>query len=502
MDTTASTSRIFSLRISVDEAIDRLGYGAFQRRVLFGAGLCSASDAMEILLLSFLALSVQAEWDLSSQQSSSLIAVVFAGAFFGTLLLGRLGDVMGRKPAFVTTAAIVATFGLVTCFCQNYPQLIVARFLVGVGIGGVTVPFDTYSEFLPSGSRGQNLALPSYFWTTGTLMVAAIAHWTLGQDSSGSGWRLLCFWSSIPCIVATIVGALVVPESPRWILTHKRDQDRALRILKEAAQLNGKDPDMVFPQGTTITINSSDHQHDDPQSISVWELLSPRWWRTSLVLWTVWACYAFLYYGTVLAVTTVFSSSSTSEGNDDHSIRFDYGAIFASTLAEVAGATFVFLTIDRFGRRPTHAVSFLLGGSFVLSFCLVANSSETDGSTRILLVAIAFFARMFIFSGSAITWIWTAEILTTDVRSTGHSVANAAGRIGGFLAPYVVSKTTPFPVIGATMMLVSLLVIACSRLLPETYGAPMGEAIPDHTTSSGIRKKEYQSLSITSSETD
>jgi MFS family permease len=465
----------------VDEAIDRLGYGFFQRRVLVAAGLCSASDAMEILMLSFLAFSVQVEWNLSIQESNSIIAIVFVGAFFGTLILGRLGDVCGRKPVFVMQAAIVAIFGLATCFCQNYLQLVIARFLVGVGIGGSTVPFDTYAEFLPSRSRGQNLVLPSYFWSMGTVMVAVIAHLTLGQDSSR--WRLLCLWCSIPCMVATVVAIVVVPESPRWLLTHRRDQYEALKILKQAARLNGKDPDLLFPPGVILTDLSSHDKYEhasDDSSGSIWQLFSPQWYRTSLTIWMVWACYASLYYGTVLVVTLVFSSASSSyqggdEDNDDHSFHFDYGAIVASTLAEVAGATFVLCTVDRFGRRPMHSLSFFLGGSMVLSLCLFARNATTESKhNREVLVMIAFLARMFIFSGSAITWIWTAEILTTEVRSTGHSVANAAARIGGFVTPFWVSSSTPFPVIGISMMSISIFIIACSRRLPETHGAPMG----------------------------
>jgi hypothetical protein len=131
--------------LSVEDAIDRLGYGRFQQRLLVAAGLCSASDAMEILLLSFLAMSVQIEWDLSIQQTNALLSVVFSGAFVGTLGLGILGDVRGRKLAFVVTAATVAIFGVLTCLCHTFQQLLVARFFVGVGIGGSTVPFDTYS---------------------------------------------------------------------------------------------------------------------------------------------------------------------------------------------------------------------------------------------------------------------------------------------------------------------------------------------------------------------
>jgi hypothetical protein len=69
--------------ISIDTAIERLGYGWFQKIILVAAGLCFAADAMQVMLLSFLSIQLQTEWDLSSNQVASLTAALFAGAFTG-----------------------------------------------------------------------------------------------------------------------------------------------------------------------------------------------------------------------------------------------------------------------------------------------------------------------------------------------------------------------------------------------------------------------------------
>jgi MFS family permease len=500
----APSSTTTIITITIDEAIDRLGYGRFQRRILVAVGLCSASDAMEILLLSFLSVAVQVEWNLTHAQASSLIAVVFVGAFVGTLLLGRLGDLKGRRPTFVATAAIVATFGLVSCVCQTFEQLLLARFFVGLGIGGVTVPFDTYSEFLPTASRGKLLSLPSYFWTAGTILVAVVARFTLGQDSSR--WRLLCLYCSIPCIAAVLVGAIAVPESPRWLLTQSsssssRQHEEVLATLREAARTNGKDPYLLFPADITIKGTSSTSSNTTTTTLNsysdVLRLMSPQWIRISLLIGFVWFGYACMYYGTVLVITMVFSSTSTNAEDEDDgdgngekaTFHFDYGAIFISTLAEVTGATVVFFTIDRFGRRNVHSISFIMGGTMVLLLCLFAKANRARG----LLVGLAFLGRMFIFCGSSITWVWTAELLTNDLRTTGHSIANAAGRIGGLVAPFLVSRNRSLSTIGMVMALICALIVTCSRYLPDTHGLPMGTAADG--TAGGHRKgKVYENV--------
>lgn len=120
-------------------------------------GLCFAADAMEVLLLSFLSVILTVEWGLEGHQNDTLISVVFLGALMGTLILSPLGDSIGRRPVFSLTAAIIAFFGVGTAFCPNYATLLFARFMVGFGVGGLVVPFDTLAEFLPAEYRGPNL---------------------------------------------------------------------------------------------------------------------------------------------------------------------------------------------------------------------------------------------------------------------------------------------------------------------------------------------------------
>ena len=133
------TNSKYRYYVQIDDAIERIGIGKFQYSILFAAGLCFMADSMEVLLLSFLSVVLKHEWYLTEHQMDSIFAVVFAGALFGTLLLGPAGDIYGRKPIFILTALIIAISGVVTAFCTNYTQLVIARFFVGFGVGGLTV---------------------------------------------------------------------------------------------------------------------------------------------------------------------------------------------------------------------------------------------------------------------------------------------------------------------------------------------------------------------------
>mmetsp|Transcript_12471 Transcript_12471/g.22660 ORF Transcript_12471/g.22660 Transcript_12471/m.22660 type:complete len:125 (+) Transcript_12471:555-929(+) len=122
--------------------------GIFQRRILWAAGLCFAPDSMEILLLSFLTVVLRQDWQLTQTQTSTITFSVFAGALLGSLTLGPLGDSVGRRPVFTLAATIISFFGLLMALANSYASLLLLmKFLVGFGVGGLTVPFGMYSFY-------------------------------------------------------------------------------------------------------------------------------------------------------------------------------------------------------------------------------------------------------------------------------------------------------------------------------------------------------------------
>jgi MFS family permease len=111
----------------------KLSFHRFQRRVLWAAGLCFTADATEIMLLSFLSLTLQSEWGLTANQTANMTACVFAGSLVGTLTFGFLGDHWGRRPTFLMACIFISVFGVLTAFATDYASLLGIRFMVGFG---------------------------------------------------------------------------------------------------------------------------------------------------------------------------------------------------------------------------------------------------------------------------------------------------------------------------------------------------------------------------------
>eukprot|EP00542_Grammatophora_oceanica_P007818 CAMPEP_0194068554 /NCGR_PEP_ID=MMETSP0009_2-20130614/87159_1 /TAXON_ID=210454 /ORGANISM="Grammatophora oceanica, Strain CCMP 410" /LENGTH=562 /DNA_ID=CAMNT_0038721665 /DNA_START=56 /DNA_END=1742 /DNA_ORIENTATION=+ len=484
------------VEISIEDAVDHLGMGRFQYRIFVAAGLCFAADAMEVFLLSFLSTVLTVRWDLTDAQTAMMISSVFFGEIIGTLFFGKLGDGWGRRPTFLLAATVIAVFGLLSAFTVNYATLVSTRIIVGCGIGGLTIPYDTLAEFLPASHRGTYLLALNYFWTLGMLLVVGSAYVSL--QYLNDNWRLLVAFCSLPCFVS---GCIYVPESPRWLITTGR-MDEAVTILRHAAMQNGMDESRamdLFPEGTRIR-DVSEHQggHEartSPSTSSVLDLFRhPKLGRTIFFLSMVWAGFGILYYGTIIVTTVIFAEPQDA----DDTVDFDYKAIFVSCTSEFLGLTIVIFTVDTWGRVPSQMCSYFLGGLCV--WCLCFGSDRGWNST--LLVTAAFGARLFFMSASCVTWTCTPELLPTELRTTGrtallyecklchvvmppellptelrttgHSVVNAVARVTGALSPFVVQGGLSDAAVGNILGLVGLFTAIAVWMLPETKGVAIG----------------------------
>jgi len=468
---------------------------------------------------------------------------VFAGAVIGTLVLGTAGDVYGRKPLFIATASLIAVAGTATAVCRTYEEILLARFWVGFGIGGLTVPFDTLGEFLPGAARGKNLLYIEFFWTLGTLSVPVLAYLTLDTsadavEAENSHWQFLVLFCSIPIFLSVALGMVWVPESPRWLVEQSHHHGggssssgsdcgrmRALEILKFAARSNGisqtKIDRELFPPNTKLVLSMDEVKHhlfkaratktesktrtkeedsitDDESSMSTSNSNSnndsdpvgfrelfrtPDRTRLTIILWATWFGFQFLYYGVIIAVNLVFTKHDNADDADDDQITqaygFDYTAILITASAEVFGLITVLGTIDSIGRIPSQTIAYRIGGltTFLLGVLYTLFNDDDDSNAsfhRSALIGLAFVSRMAMMASSCTTWVSTSEVLSTEIRSTGHGAANAVGRLGGFVAPYVITEGNSMASIGVVVLLVALATAELAGRLPETAGKAMG----------------------------
>jgi putative MFS transporter len=392
--------------LSYEDALAGVGYGTFQRKLLFLCGLGWAADAMEVLLVSFAMPSMSAEWALSKAQTSLLATAIFIGMLVGALFWGRLADRVGRKICFVLTIVVYSVFGGLSALSSSFEAFLVLRFLTGIGVGGaLPVDYGMFSEYLPPKNRGRRLVFLEAFWALGSILAALLA-WLIVPRL---GWRALFAASAVPAFLLIWVRR-GVPESPRYLYSRgKADEARA--VLERVAAANGTS----LPEGELVPPAGAGKSR-------IAALLEPKLLRTTLLLWLVWFTISIGYYGAFTWLPSWFRAKGFA-------LPSVYLNSLIMALAQVPGYFSAAWLVEKWGRRRTLGAYLLSSGVFAWLFALAV----TPTSVVLTAVLLSFFA----LGAWGALYAYTPEAYPTSIRTTGIGAASAMTRIAGAIAPSI-----------------------------------------------------------------
>ena len=423
------------------------------------------ADTAEIIYLSLLTTVLQPLWGLTNSQAAAIFSSVFAGQVVGTLLAGPLADRFGRRPIFLAMTITCFLFGVLTAAANTYGLLIFFRFMVGVAIGGITVPFDCLAEYLPAAKRGRWLVTLNYSWMLGQLMVILFAFITLGTSgdvsvndaSSNRPWRIFTILAALPGILSCIVTWLYVPESPRWLLSKGRLQE-AVKVIRGVAKINKKNVDDLFPlnDGQTMLTEGLENEKGN-----VRELFKPSWRKVSLSNAIIFFANGFFYFA-AMQLSTILSSGGSDEVNSDGTSTYslNYIPIVVAALFEALGMIYPTVWIDRIGRKMPQLVGYCAAGIAMLLYGLLSSSL---GQQAVIMIARMMGTIIFVAMNTQIS-----ELLPTGVRGKGHSLFSCCQRMGGFASSYLIYSSLGRQSVGGINAALCFVALGCVYLLPET----------------------------------
>jgi MFS family permease len=144
----------------------------------------------------------------------TMVAILEVGAFVASLVVGRVGDIIGRRRTILYGSLIFVVGGALQSFANGMPMMVLGRIIAGVGVGALSTIVPVYqSEISPAHNRGR-LACIEF---TGNIVGYATSVWVDYFCSfilSDQSWRIPLF---MQCIMGALLslGALVICESPR-----------------------------------------------------------------------------------------------------------------------------------------------------------------------------------------------------------------------------------------------------------------------------------------------
>ena len=140
------------LSVSVDDLVDKLGWGAYQNRLMFQCGVFWSADAVEVMVMSIALHSIKEQWLLSDYEASFIPLVTFAGLLFGAPCWGIISDRRGRRFGYFLSAVMMGLFGVLSALCPGqkfgFYFFLVLRLIVGFAVGGGSAGYALFCELV------------------------------------------------------------------------------------------------------------------------------------------------------------------------------------------------------------------------------------------------------------------------------------------------------------------------------------------------------------------
>jgi putative MFS transporter len=393
-------------RLGVEEVLRAGGFTRFHRKAVLVTGAAWTFVAMEILLVGFTVPVFTSLWGLSGSYAGWIAASALGGSLFGSVVLGRLADRIGRRRIFQASILWYAVFTALTALAWGPGSLSAFRFLAGIGLGGMLVVDPSMlAEYLPPQKRGRYLVLLDFFWPVGLLLATGLSWLFLAQLGGEDAWRYLFLAAAFPAFLA-FVARISLPESPYWLARRGRT-DEAARVLEQI---------------TERPVDAETLAAEREPRASALELVSEKLRGTSVMIVLVWIALNISYYGLFLWLPFVL------QGEERFTIDI-YLLLALSALSQFPGYAAAIWLVERIGRKPTLTIFLLLGGVSAYAFAVADSAPQY--------VAALFFVGFFNLGAWGAVYPYTSELFPTRLRASAFGMVEGIGKGAAIGGPYL-----------------------------------------------------------------
>jgi MFS family permease len=417
-----------TITTKVPARLDRLPWSGFHWRVVIGLGGVWILDGLEVTMVGNVAERLTEPGsgiELSAAQIGIAAAIYIAGACLGALFFGQLTDRFGRKKLFILTLVVYLTATVATAFAFAPWYFFVARFFTGAGIGGEYAAINSaIDELIPARVRGRvDLIINGSYWLGAAGgAVGALLLLNTSLFPQDIGWRLAFGFGAVFGLVVLVVRRNV-PESPRWLFIHGREEE-AERIVREI------EDEVAGESGTTLPEPKSSLTIRPRETISFAEIARvafTRYPKRAVLGLALFIGQAFLYnaftfnLGTLLGTFYDVASGTVPV----------FFAVWA--LSNFAGPLVLGRLFDTVGRKAMISLAYL--GSAAVAVGLTALFYAEIGGVVVFItvLSVGFFLAS---SGASAAYLTVSEIFPMETRALAIAFFYAVGTaIGGITGP-------------------------------------------------------------------
>ncbi len=401
---------------------------------------------------------------LTSGEASIVVSLGLFGYIPGALILGYLGDRIGRKPMLMTTALLTAVGSLGNAFSSNFLEFSIFRFITGMGIGGDLILVPTYLvEMVPAKNRAKYFNLVYIAGWAGLGLGPFMASY-IDVANPAIGWRVIfLIGASLAFIVMAIRGH--ASETVR-MLAIKGKIEEAEKVVKDMEEKAMKKTGMTtLPEPVVYNF---EHKKVDPFYV----FKNPKYRvRVIAVLLSIF----FFYFGEYPYLTEflLWTSGVPALSSISNQVTLYYGDAGVATFL---GAILLRAVIDKVRRPILTTISYFVGMVLGVAIAVIGAVSANlpmmlGGFILANLIGVGWSNQLNYLNGT--------ENVPTYARATSFAFMDGVAHLGAAISTAIIisliSSIGALPIwIGFQIPMV-IMGIVLIFVLPNTIGKSLEE---------------------------
>lgn len=414
----------------------------YQQRIIALCFAVVAMDGMDIALMGFIAPALKTAWGVTTQQLGAVISAALIGLALGALFAGPLADRFGRRVIIISSVFFFGLWTLATAFSQTLDQMMLFRFLTGLGLGAAMPNVGTLvAEYSPERKRAFIITVVFCGFTFGAAGGGFAASWLIPHY----GWHaVLILGGVLPLLIVPLL-LKWLPESVRFLLARRAPEERIRRIVEKMA------PGQLLQSSRFAMTEKAQREG------AVKLVLTRPYFTGSMLLWGSYFMGLFLVY--------LIGSWLPSLVKDMGMTVTQAALVTAMYQAGgTLGSLFAGWMMDRFNANLALAAIYFTGA--------VATVAIGYAPAQTLILSLVAFCSGFCLNGANTGMnALSASYYPTHARATGSSWMHGVGRVGAILSAFAGAQmlsmgwhiTEVFSSLAIPAVLTSLMLLAKYR---------------------------------------
>jgi len=395
-------------QIDVHKLADEARFNRFHGLVLFWCALIIIFDGYDLAVVGIALPSIMKDLAVDSTRAGFMVSSALFGMVFGAIFLGTIADRIGRCRTMAICIALFSVFTAAAGLTRDPVTFGAARFLAGLGIGGVMPNVVAHmTEYSPKRIRATLVTLMFSGYAVGGVVAAILGKGLIETY----GWQSVFFAAGLPVLLIPLI-LKSLPESMPYLLAQGRHDE--LKLIASKLQ-----PTYRPVASDRFAVLDGEKADNAP----IKHLFMDGRGFSTVMFWIAFFMCLFMVYALSSWLTKLMAGAGYSLGS---ALTF----VLVLNIGAVIGAIGGGWLADRFHIKYVLAAMYAVAAVSITLLGLPMSSSA--------LFVVVGLAGASTIGTQIVANAYTGQFYPMAIRSTGLGWALGIGRTGAILAPIVI----------------------------------------------------------------